>query len=122
MYTEAKKKAQRKHYSTHRKDRIEASTKWNVEHPERRRANQHQSLYKESIENKQARLEAQGWKCANQACLKSIDLTTGHQDHNHETNEKRGVLCGWCNTALGFLMDKVEMIEGLAIYRRLFVK
>lgn len=97
-----------------------ACRKWAKKNPWRRQVNAHQFLYHESIENKVARLEAQGYKCANQACLAEIDLTRGHQDHNHDIGENRGVLCSKCNHALGLLQDKAEVITGLKNYRERF--
>jgi hypothetical protein len=37
-------------------------------------------------------------------------------DHDHETGEFRGWLCGGCNRALGLLEDDIEMILCLAMY------
>jgi Recombination endonuclease VII len=133
---EASKRWRRSHLDASREYSREKSRKWRREHPElnrenckewqkahpdKRRAIHHQYLYNEPIENKIARLEAQGYKCANSVCLAPIDLTTGHQDHNHKTNENRGVLCSKCNHALGLLSDSASMAEGLAEYRRRFM-
>lgn len=74
----------------------------------------------EPIENKLVRIEAQDGKCANRACGAPIDLTTGHQDHDHETDMKRGVLCQKCNQALGLLHDDAAVVIGLAEYRQMF--
>ena len=32
-----------------------------------------------------------------------------HIDHNHETNELRGLLCSCCNLAIGGLQDDAEL-------------
>ena len=85
---------------------------WRKEHPNEDRASSYKTHYGEPIENKIACLEAQGYKCANQGCLKPIDMTSGHQDHNHETEERRGVLCQKCNQALGLLKDNSTVISG----------
>jgi len=37
-------------------------------------------------------------------------------DHNHDTGYVRGVLCTYCNTALGSLLDSQERILGLLSY------
>ena len=39
-------------------------------------------------------------------------------DHNHETNEIRGLLCEGCNTALGWIDDSPKRAEYLAEYLR----
>lgn len=36
--------------------------------------------------------------------------TNWHADHNHKTNEKRGILCHKCNTGLGLLQDDVDVL------------
>lgn len=38
-------------------------------------------------------------------------------DHDHVTDSVRGLLCGTCNSALGFLGDSVAMIVDAAIYK-----
>jgi hypothetical protein len=102
-----------------RKKDNERAKEWHDAHPEFYIAYRYKYTQGEPIENKIARLEAQDYKCANQACLKPIDITSGHQDHNHETGQKRGVLCGPCNHALGLLKDNVGLVMGLAAYRSL---
>ena len=39
-----------------------------------------------------------------------------HVDHDHKTNELRGILCQKCNTALGSLGDTVESLERAVKY------
>jgi hypothetical protein len=62
-------------------------------------------------------LEAQGNRCANSGCRKTL-LTTrdAHVDHDHETGAIRGILCGRCNSALGLVHDSPEKIRGLLEY------
>ena len=37
-------------------------------------------------------------------------------DHNHETNEVRGLLCHHCNTALGLFKDSTEALTNAISY------
>jgi len=39
-------------------------------------------------------------------------------DHNHETNEPRGWLCGLCNTGIGALGDNPALLAAAAAYLR----
>lgn len=39
-----------------------------------------------------------------------------HVDHDHETNEYRGVLCSNCNTAIGLAGEKVDTLLGMISY------
>lgn len=38
-------------------------------------------------------------------------------DHNHDTGQVRGLLCGRCNRALGLLGDSITNVRGLLAYR-----
>lgn len=37
-------------------------------------------------------------------------------DHDHGTGEARGLLCQWCNVALGNMGDDPERVRNLARY------
>ena len=37
-------------------------------------------------------------------------------DHDHQTNEVRGLLCNTCNTGLGKLGDNIETLEKAILY------
>lgn len=41
-----------------------------------------------------------------------------HIDHNHKTGKVRGVLCNWCNTALGQLREDPQIALNLIDYMR----
>jgi hypothetical protein len=43
------------------------------------------------------------------------DAKTG-LDHDHETGEIRGVLCGRCNVSIGMAKDDPERLRALALY------
>lgn len=49
---------------------------------------------------------AQNNQCA--ICQKQKQL---HIDHNHETNDVRGLLCGSCNRGLGMFDDDVDVLK-----------
>ena len=56
-------------------------------------------------------LESQSGKCA--ICGSTNNL---HMDHDHESNELRGVLCGSCNRAIGLLQDDFDIVSSAAKY------
>lgn len=62
------------------------------------------------------RLAEQGNVCA--ICKASTPGGRGqfHADHNHETNQPRGVLCHNCNVALGNFQDNPEVLKAAIEY------
>lgn len=59
-----------------------------------------------------ALMESQGNLCA--ICRRSTDRF--HVDHNHQTMEIRGLLCGPCNKALGGFQDNVAILLAAIAY------
>jgi hypothetical protein len=58
-------------------------------------------------------LKTQGGKCA--ICLVHLE-DSARIDHCHNTGQVRGLLCGKCNTAIGFLNDNPELLRRAADY------
>lgn len=69
-----------------------------------------------SMQQFEALLAFQGGGCA--ICQKPIDALRRRMniDHDHETNEVRGLLCSGCNTGLGHLGDNVEGLKRALYY------
>jgi hypothetical protein len=64
-------------------------------------------------------LEAHDHKCA--ICGKPNSSAPRKQlcvDHCHSTGLIRGLLCGPCNSAIGFLMDRADLADKAAEYLR----
>ena len=87
--------------------------------PEPRRATVRRSRYKanygETLEDKVARLAAQGGRCG--ICRTTDPGSKGwHTDHNHskkkgDTGFIRGILCGECNTGGGKFKDDPVLLR-----------
>jgi hypothetical protein len=79
---------------------------WRANNPDKALAQQIQK-YGVTVEWYKAQLEKQGGRCA----ICSIPQTECSRrfavDHDHQTNQARGLLCGLCNTQLGVIEDSV---------------
>ena len=58
--------------------------------------------------------ESQNHKCA--ICKNDIEYLSGHLDHDHKTDEVRGLLCKWCNLGLGWFRDNPEFLKAAIEY------
>ena len=59
---------------------------------------------------KAVKLAEQGNRCA--ICQKPFFWAPeAHQDHDHETNQLRGILCSQCNPALGLFQESPEILQ-----------
>lgn len=56
----------------------------------------------------------QGGVCAICGLLRGIKRLA--VDHDHKTNKVRGLLCQFCNTALGKFLDDVEILKKAILY------
>lgn len=61
--------------------------------------------------------ESQNKSCP--ICLEYISLKDSAIDHNHITNEFRGLLCKQCNRALGMFKDDPEILERAMVYLKI---
>ena len=99
-----------------RKSRTESNKKWRHENPEKNRECWRSSYLLRSYGITEAAyqdmLAGQGGHCL--LCDATDDLVV---DHNHETEEVRGILCRACNSGLGHLGDNPERV--LAAYHYL---
>ena len=68
------------------------------------------------------RLEEQGNRCA--ICNSDTPGGTGqfHADHDHLTQTPRGALCFYCNSALGFFKDNIEIMQAAIDYINKYTK
>lgn len=121
---------------------IERATKWNKEHPERRkeivakdRLIHHRYYYYpeqqrdwhlkknygiSSKEYEELFLKQDG-KCAvcgkdNSGVILNGKRKRMYVDHDHVTGKVRGLLCKDCNSALGFVHDNPEILSELLRY------
>ena len=61
-------------------------------------------------------VKAQDNKCAICDCPPDHPKGLFHIDHDHFTEEVRGLLCGACNKGLGMFKDNTEFLESAISY------
>jgi hypothetical protein len=101
--------------------RIKQAKRW-AENPEfkkrgiaRGRRWQRQKFYGLSLEQEQKLLKIQDNACA--ICNKVFETDADyHVDHCHSTNKVRGLLCPFCNKALGLFKDNSKALREAANY------
>ena len=113
--SEAHKAANRRFYAKNR-DKVRAQSKaYRKRNPDSHMNTSLKTNYGITIEDKRQMYAAQDGKCG--ACGKPIAFyAESFVDHDHSTGKVRGLLCGKCNSALGFLDDSSEKVIGLLHY------
>lgn len=77
------------------------------------------SKYGITLEEYDEMLKAQNDVCAICKNKKRMLLTskgTLYVDHNHTTGKVRGLLCGSCNSALGYVEDNIDIMKSMIEY------
>lgn len=91
---------------------------WRAKNPDRQHKTEIKRNYGISIEKYNEMLTAQSCKCL--ICSKQHDPTIKKGrlfvDHDHQTGEVRGLLCGKCNMALGLFNDNIDLIKKAISY------
>lgn len=121
-----KKAAADKAWSKANADRKKATTRaWQLANPERKartaRGGHLKRKFGISLDRYEAMLASQGGGCAICGSKKPGGPRRGLTfavDHDHITGAVRGLLCLMCNSAIGFLKDRIDLIEQAAAYVR----
>jgi hypothetical protein len=91
------------------------SRAWAASNPDRAKAigrkGHLKKTYGLTLEDYDRLLEAQGGKCVCGSTKKPL-----HVDHDHETGEVRGLLCGPCNRTIGMALESPERLMALVRY------
>ena len=89
---------------------------WYEAHPGQRRANWLQRIYGLSVTDYAEILKAQEGRCA--ICGRTAEEEGKRLavDHDHDTGEVRGLLCGNCNHAIGKFKHDPELLYGAIAY------
>ena len=78
-------------------------------------------MYGITLEQYEAMSEAQDHKCD---ICGNPEMNNKNKvlcvDHNHNTGEIRGLLCGNCNVGIGNLQDNIELLKKSIIYLKKF--
>lgn len=103
-----------RYYQNNKERRKETSRRW-VEANQRRVKDAHlRRQFGITIEQYEQLLESQNGVCG--ICKCPPDKLRLAVDHDHATNEIRGLLCGNCNTAIGLLRESRELFEAAIAY------
>ena len=92
--------------------------KQRLENPKRLQNYHFTKDYGITIDERDEKLEKQ--KNLRAVCKRLMDSPC--VDHDHETNEARGLLCRWCNTVLGHVREQIDTLLNAAEYLRKYKK
>jgi hypothetical protein len=99
-------------YASRNREKVnEKNRRWVANNPGRRREVHRRNRYGVEPEHVQSLLEEQSGKCA---ICRTGDPE--NLDHNHETGQVRGLLCGRCNRALGLFCEDAERMLSAIVY------
>jgi hypothetical protein len=90
-----------------------ATKKYRQNHPERVRFIKAKQQHGVSKDMYDARMSEQDFVCG--ICCEAF-CKTPHIDHDHLTNEFRGILCSSCNHLLGMAHDDILVLEKAILY------
>lgn len=115
-YREKNPEYTREYYLSHREQMQENMKRYAASEKGQRtiRSNHLKAKYGITIEMYDKMRNDQDGKCA--ICADNHPGYTLMVDHNHTTNAVRGLLCRWCNTALGMLKEKAASMEAAILY------
>lgn len=83
-----------------------------AEGPSERRRRRLRDKYRLKPSDWDAMLIEQNGRCA--ICL--CPMESPHVDHDHNTGAVRGLLCKWCNLAIGYMKDDAARLRAAADY------
>lgn len=97
-------------YAKNKEKSNQRSKEWRKNNPEKKKANHLRLVYGLTQEEFDVKFVKQNGCCA--ICSRKLlkDKHT-HVDHCHSTNVVRGILCHYCNTAIGLFDDKVDSMK-----------
>lgn len=96
-----------------------ASRRWAIDHPEAMTISRRKKTLKAyglTPESYQTLYDSQDGQCP--ICQEA--LIVANIDHNHITNETRGILCPKCNRGLGMFGDDADTLRRAAVYLDLY--
>lgn len=110
-------KAYAKEYYKRNKEVIKKRTaEWQKTNKHRRPRWHLKHKYNLSIEQFEQMKKKQDYKCA--ICKQEVALVV---DHDHKTNNIRGLLCKKCNLGLGHFNDEISRLKNAVNYMEEFV-
>lgn len=107
------KKANNENYRKNKSRYNKAALQWAKRNPEKRLAYHRRWKYGVTQEQVNNILALQNNKCA---ICKDIPKETLALDHDHATNEIRGLLCDPCNVGLGKFKDNPDTLMSAILY------
>lgn len=103
--------AYQKKYREQNKDKIaERKKKYRANNKEKIKMQVRQRKYDIEPKDWHSMLKSQGSRCAICGTEDPQHKYGWHTDHDHETGEVRGILCGRCNNLLGRMGDTYESV------------
>jgi|SRR5665213_2417140 len=94
-------------------------------HPELRRENWYKGEHGITLEAFESQIAKQNNLCPignHPFGKRGRDDDSPCQDHNHETDENRGIICRNHNLGIGYFSDSVEELESAISYLKLYKK
>lgn len=115
-YPERRRELWRRYRADHREELNEKSRRWQTTNREKIRSAKRARRYGLSEEAFQELIATQRNACP--ICCTLFEKELPHIDHDHDTGQVRGILCGNCNRAIGLFRDNPFIMASAIMYLR----